>query len=332
MSRRALIMAAHGSRDDARVNEDVRRCALRVAGLTDFDEVVAAFHAGQPGFADALDRVKADRVTVVPLMTSAGYYGDVVLPRELARGRTYVAKSVHITRPVGDHPALPALVVSLVERRLRLDGLVPQETSVVLVGHGTRRHARSRQATFNLVAAVQRLTSYREVLPAFLDDSPGVDTILARAKGRNLLVFPFLISGGCHATRDIPAALGLSPSAGSPNTGDATGSLVREKTHEGRQRQAPMSRDVGTGACPCGPATNADGQTSLPMPPINRRVARNESSLPLSGTVEGRFVVCEPALGSHPDTAALVADLAGETAASSPKNRSTTGEALERTS
>ncbi len=268
MSRRALILAAHGSRADASVNEDVRRCARRVAGITTFDEVVAAFHAGEPSLADVLDRVEAERVTVVPLMTSAGYYFDVVLPRELARNRSHAGKSVCITRPVGEHPALPAMVVALVQRRLRLQRLAPEETSLVIVGHGTRRHAHSRQATIDLVAAVQGIGPCREVLPAFLDEAPEVDTILARATARNLLVLPFLISGGWHATRDIPKAVGLTGAAG--------------------------------------------------------------LSLPVSGCVGDRWVVCEPAIGTHLDIAALVADLAEETEATFRRSRLVTGVTSER--
>jgi len=199
-------------------------------------------------------------------MTSAGYYCDVVLPRELARSRRYASRSVRITRPIGEHPALPAMVLSLVEQRLHLDRLAAQETSFVLVGHGTRRHHHSRQATLDLVAKLRRLATCHEVLPAFLDDVPGVDTILARSTGRNLVVMPFLISGGWHATRDIPAAVGLDGSAGSTAT----------------------------------------------------------------GMVDGRFVVCEPAIGTHPDIADLVAELAAGTSDTSLANRPAAGGVLER--
>ena len=82
-------------------------------------------------------------------------------------------------------------------------------------------------------------------------------------------------------------------------------------------------------ACPCVSDANAHGQTSLPMPPTIRAPMKTVPPL-VSGYVGDRFVVCEPAIGTHPDIAGLVADLAKETETTSPKSRPAAGAALER--
>ena len=80
MSGSALVLAAHGSRRDPAANALVRRLAQAVRERRLFDEVAVAFHQGEPGFDTVLDELEAEAVTVVPVMTSAGHYADVVLP------------------------------------------------------------------------------------------------------------------------------------------------------------------------------------------------------------------------------------------------------------
>ena len=71
-----------------------------------FDEVAVAFHQGEPGFDTVLDELTAEEVTVVPVMTSAGHYSEVVLPEALARNRRFADVRLRQTPPVGTHPGL----------------------------------------------------------------------------------------------------------------------------------------------------------------------------------------------------------------------------------
>ena len=80
------------------------------AGHRLFDEVAVAFHQGEPGFDTVLDELAADEVTVVPVLTSAGHYGDVVLPEALARNRRFAEVRLRQTPPVGTHAGIAALV------------------------------------------------------------------------------------------------------------------------------------------------------------------------------------------------------------------------------
>jgi sirohydrochlorin ferrochelatase len=74
VSRRALVLAAHGSRRDPAANALVRRLAQAIRARRLFDEVAVAFHQGEPGFDAVLDELDADAATVVPVLTSVGHY------------------------------------------------------------------------------------------------------------------------------------------------------------------------------------------------------------------------------------------------------------------
>ncbi len=236
MTRTALVLAAHGSRHEPAVNAQVRAWAAEVAERTTFDEVAVAFHQGSPTFSEVLDSLSADDVTVVPVMTSAGYYSDTVLPRELARNRRYLQITVHQTVPVGLHPNIPGLVANRVialrnsyglrfleaecrkiRTRCASDGRLPttgdpipsREITLAIVGHGTPRHLASRNSTYSLVDQLRAPREFGEVRAFFLDDDPPIEQLIELATKPGVLVVPFLIAAGPHATRDLPRRIGM---------------------------------------------------------------------------------------------------------------------------
>jgi uroporphyrin-III C-methyltransferase len=207
----ALVLAAHGSRRDPAANALVRRLAESLRGRRLYDEVAVAFHQGEPAFAGVLDELTADQATVVPFFTSAGYYADVVLPEALARNVRFPLVRHRITPPVGTHGGVAPLVARRVTERLREAQLEREAVTLVLVGHGTPRHAGSRAATERLAETLRRRRVAATVEAAFLDDDPPLELVLAAPRSATVLVVPFLIGGGAHAVLDIPTRLGLPP-------------------------------------------------------------------------------------------------------------------------
>lgn len=207
MSRTALILACHGSLNEPSVNERFREHAaeLQRGGL--FDEVVAAFKQGTPSFASVLDETSADRIAVLPFMTSEGYTSGVFLPRELAKNVRFAEVQVEYLRPLGTHAAIAGLVRNRVQRLIADFGLDESRTEVVIVGHGTDRQANSSDATERL--ARQLAECGLCIRTAYLDQKPDVESVVHRSRRRHIIAIPFLIGTGPHARRDIPQRLGL---------------------------------------------------------------------------------------------------------------------------
>lgn len=208
MKRRALILAAHGSRHEPAANELLREWAAEIERRGEFGRVIAAFHQGEPRFCEVLDSIDVDEVVVVPVMTSQGYYCDEFLPGELAKNARYPNVDVRIMPPVGVHPEIPKVVDRRLGELAARFAINPGTAAVAIVGHGTKRNPRSRLATEELAAAIRRLGRYAEIATFFLDEAPGVEEILKLGHS-TILVEPFLISGGPHATKDIPQRLGI---------------------------------------------------------------------------------------------------------------------------
>ena len=213
MSPTALVLAAHGVRDEPAQSALLRHCLARLEATGAFDEVAVAFHLGEPSIASVLDGLEADRVTVVPLMTSAGFFTEVVLPDELRQNRRYSHVQLEVTDPVGTHPAMVPLVARRVRACMAEHDLPPDSTTVAVIGHGTVRHPASRAAAVSLVDSLRRCNIGAEILYAFLDETPSVESIVDRATHTSILAVPFLIAPGVHATRDIPTRLGLKSPA-----------------------------------------------------------------------------------------------------------------------
>lgn len=199
----ALLLAAHGSDSEPVTNRRIENLALllqRQVGVP----VGVGFHKGLPHFSSALDSLRAlhgdlQDVTVVPLMSSAGYYCTTVLPRELARNSSAATLTVAMSEPVGTAAGLPQLVLG------RIRELGHPDAAVLLIGHGTSRHAESRRST-EALASVLRL-ELPEVAVAFLDESPSPASALARLVADTVIVVPFMLGVGPHVSEDIPASL-----------------------------------------------------------------------------------------------------------------------------
>jgi uroporphyrin-III C-methyltransferase len=207
--RSALVLAAHGSVRDPESCAQVHEYAREVARRGPFDAAIAAFHLGSPNFGEALDRLEADRVVVVPFLAAEGHFCEEVLPEALRRNHRFASITLRQTPPLGTHPGFASVIARRVSLLLAEHGLSRQATTLLLVGHGTERHERSRASTLTLVEALRHRRVAGEVRAAFLDDEPPVEQVVQEAAGRDLLVVPFLM-GGAHALTDLPARLGLS--------------------------------------------------------------------------------------------------------------------------
>lgn len=207
MSRTALILACHGSRKEPTVNERFREHAAELQRIGLFDEVIVAFKQGTPSFAAVLDQTDADRVAVLPFMTSEGYTSRVFLPRELAKNVRFAETQVEYLRPLGTHAAIASLVFNRIQELIADFGLDESRTEVVIVGHGTDRQANSSDATERLARQLEECGL--SIRTAYLDQKPTIDSVVDRSRRPHIIAIPFLIGTGPHATRDIPQRLGL---------------------------------------------------------------------------------------------------------------------------
>jgi sirohydrochlorin ferrochelatase len=192
---RALLLAAHGSRD-ASAQEAIEALAGLVrAELPGVDVLVGYLDHATPTVADALAILTRDNesVTVVPLLFAPGKHVDVDLPALVAQ------PGVTLTPPLGPDPLVAA---ALRDRLIEAD--TPSDAAVVVVSAGSKEPTagHSAEATARLLADG---TGWHVVAT---DATADLAAVVADVRGEyaTVAVAPLLLAPGAFTERITAAA------------------------------------------------------------------------------------------------------------------------------
>ncbi len=217
-----LIILGHGSTQNQDSAKPVFQHAQTVRRQGIFADVKEAFWKQDPKLDDVLKEVRSDRVFIVPLFISEGFFTERVIPEALgfkrvedeqwSRTMECDGRKFHFTKPVGTHPGITDVLVS--KARSITDEFPfprkakPEQTSLFIAGHGTPQNADSRKSIEHQVELVRAMNIYAEVQPCFLEEAPLIADVPTLAQCKNIIVVPFFISDGLHTVEDIPVLLG----------------------------------------------------------------------------------------------------------------------------
>jgi sirohydrochlorin cobaltochelatase len=207
-----LVLGAHGSLAAPDSNQPLYDLAETISAKGIFSKVTPAFLNGTPLMTDFLEQLPTGEVSdvvIVPAMTSVGYYLQSVIPKRLAENPEHANYQIFIAPVVGMHAKIADLVTARIADTMTGDGMTADDTTVVLVGHGTRRNANSSKSTYALLDQLKQRRPDLKFDIAFLDQDPEADAVAEEIDTPNTVVIPFLISRGPHTTVDIPEAFGL---------------------------------------------------------------------------------------------------------------------------
>ncbi len=154
--------------------------------------------------------VEGNDIYVVPNFISEGYFTETVIPRELELVGPVTHRSGKIIKycePVGNDPRM----VDLLLRRARevAPNVLPEKTSVLIVGHGTSLSEKSAEAAQSQARAIREEGLYAEVSEAYMEETPFIADWRKNTSQPNVIVVPFFIADGLHSYQDIPVLLGI---------------------------------------------------------------------------------------------------------------------------
>lgn len=208
----AAILIGHGS---LRANSGAAMIRLaaraRAAGVAPL--VASAFlNYHRPTLPEALARCVArgaTEVVLLPYFLASGWFVHTALPKQLEEALVaYPGLRARIAAPLGDHPALAALV------RKRAEAALPasvqgEPPALLLVAHGSP----DPRANQPIAAIAERLRDgpFADVLLCFLGLNqpllgPAIDAQVA-ADHHTLVVAPFFLQLGGHVAEDLPAVI-----------------------------------------------------------------------------------------------------------------------------
>ena len=216
-----------------------------------FDEVACAFWKEEPSLRDAMflfdpDTIK--NVYVVPNFISEGYFTQTVIPRELELNGRVTKRASRQTwnygEPVGNHSLMTELLVQ--RARDIAKGIPENETSLLIVAHGTDLNENSAVAAKREATKIRALGRYANVLNVYMEEFPLVSDWKVLTSTPNVVVVPFFISDGLHSYEDIPVLLGVADeeSTSSPQrTGDE---VFRRGPYQLDNRSLFYASSIGT--------------------------------------------------------------------------------------
>jgi len=241
----ALIIVGHGStlNPDSSTPTHAHADEIRRRGI--FDEVWCAFWKEEPSMREILYMVESSTVFIVPNFISEGYFTREVLPRELQLEGPVTqirGKTVYYCDPVGIHRGMTRL---LLKRADQVAANVPRDqTTLIIVGHGTSLNEQSRKAIESQVEFIREgRHGFAEVLDAYMEEAPFVAKWHEMSNARNVVVVPFFIADGLHSYQDIPVLLGLEAA---PTVAASQNDVFRHNPHELHGRSLYYSSAIGT--------------------------------------------------------------------------------------
>lgn len=241
----ALLIVGHGSTENPDSStpyfdhaEEIRRRGL-------FAEVHVCFWKEEPSMREALFMIDAPEIYIVPDFISEGYFTQDVIPRELQLdGPTTVrdGKTLHYCLPVGVHRSMTDLIL----RRARevAPDAKPEETTLIITGHGTGLNQNSTKAIKDQADLITASgAGYRTVTDAYMEEKPFIAEWDKMSETRNVVVVPFFISDGLHSYQDIPVMLGIEPEVG---PAASQREVFRQNPHDLRGKTLYYSSAIGT--------------------------------------------------------------------------------------
>ena len=243
----ALIIVGHGSTVNPDSSAPTHRHADKIRQMGLFHEVACCFWKEEPNMREVFEMVESEVIYIVPNFISEGYFCQQVLPRELRlNGPTTQrdGRTIHYCDPVGIHPNMTRL---LIQRADEIAPHVPREqTSLVIVGHGTNLNENSTKAIQDQVALIRGgHYGFAEVVDAYMEEAPFVADWAKLTTAPNVVVVPFFIADGLHSFQDIPVLLGMREETGA--TLSELG-VFHQNPHELQDRLLYYSGAIGTEA------------------------------------------------------------------------------------
>jgi sirohydrochlorin ferrochelatase len=167
-----------------------------------FREVRVCCLKGRPTLAEALARMRASRVHLVPLLMTEGYAATRLLPQALrAVGRD--RDRLRLGRPIGARPGLAEVIRQQALAACRAQGFRPEATALLLAAHGTPRHRASGESAERHAARLRKRGEFARVAVAFLEQSPRILPTLRRIGQRPCIAVGLFADRGQHGESDV---------------------------------------------------------------------------------------------------------------------------------
>jgi sirohydrochlorin cobaltochelatase len=242
----ALLILGHGSTENPDSSQPSWDHAQTIEETGQFGSVHCAFWKEEPSFRQIWPMIEEREIYIVPNFISEGYFTRQVLPRELEiEGHTTVreGRTIHYCDPVGIHSAMTGLLIKRAKEIID-DSVKLEDTTLIIVGHGTNLNKKSTEAITDQVEAIRASGEpFARVLDAYMEEPPFIADWQTLTDSPNVVVVPFFIADALHSYQDIPVLLGIETE---PTAAASQREVFRQNPYRFGDRTLYYSSAIGT--------------------------------------------------------------------------------------
>jgi sirohydrochlorin cobaltochelatase len=217
----ALLLIGHGSARYPDAGGAMLRHADVLRAAARFAAVEVALLNGAPSVREALGRIGAGFVRVVPFFMEDGYFSRAAVPAAL-RGHP-----VRFCPPIGIHDGMAGLIERQALTACDDLGVPSRGAAVLVVGHGSSSAPGRTLALHRHAARVAATELFARVEAACLEEAPLVADALAGLRAHPVVVIGFFANQGGHVRDDVPALVAAEQTARHGPPGGDPGHAVR---------------------------------------------------------------------------------------------------------
>jgi sirohydrochlorin cobaltochelatase len=205
----ALLLIGHGSIRYPDAGSTMRGHADALRALGHFAQVETALLNGAPSVAEAMARIDAATIRVVPFFMEHGYFSRVALPRALdtARASHTGSPQIIICAPVGVHDGIAGLIERQALHACTALGVASHSAAILVVGHGSSSAPGRTLALHRHASRVAATELFARVEAACLEEAPFVSDALHGLRSHPVVVIGFFANHGGHVRDDLPALI-----------------------------------------------------------------------------------------------------------------------------
>jgi sirohydrochlorin cobaltochelatase len=203
----ALLLIGHGSARYPDAGSALHQHAETLRETARFAQVEVALLNGVPSVAEALARITAPALRVVPFFMEEGYFTRVAVPEALG---SYPAV---MCPPVGVHDGMAGLIERHALSACGSLGFPSRTAAVVVVGHGSASASGRALALHRHVSRVAATELFVRVEAACLEEAPFVADVLHGLRAHPVAVIGFFANHGGHVRDDLPALIAAEQAA-----------------------------------------------------------------------------------------------------------------------
>lgn len=201
----ALVLLGHGSSKHPSSSIPCRLHADTIRRKQIFEEVHCGFLKEMPFIEHCLDPIDAEEIIILPNFLAEGYYTKKVIPEKLQIDT--LPPSVTYLKPLGLDSDIQEIIINLASRAMR--DWQQQDTSLVLLGHGSTKSARSKDTLLEHISELKKKTNFAQITDLWLEEPPLIKDWRDYVQNKQILCIPYLIADGQHGGWDIPELLGM---------------------------------------------------------------------------------------------------------------------------